>query len=119
MSKLEVTSASAVSEPRTTVTAATNFSGFRDDPTFGAHGTNGGRRRDWWCGYVSNGQLTKIKTRKKYRLVCMRGYLPDVSLALTFAGLGALEPSVISVSAADASTILIPSTARSATTGSA
>ena len=46
--KLEVTSASAVSEPGTTATAATNFAGFRDDTAFGAYGTNG-RRRACWC----------------------------------------------------------------------
>ena len=65
MIKLEVTSPSTVSEPRTTATAATNFSGFRDDAAFGAYGSNGRRRGgDSWCGYVSDGQLTKIKTRK-------------------------------------------------------
>ena len=38
------------------------------------------------------------------------------SIGLTFAGLHALEPPVISVSVAGTSTMLIPSTARSATT---
>ena len=74
---------------------------------------------------VAAGMYSKHKTKngnmKNINVwsACERISLPDVSLALTFAGLGALEPSVISVSAADASTILIPSTARSATTGSA
>ena len=43
---LEVTSTSTVSEPRTTATAATDFSRFRDDATFIAYGTDG-RRRDY------------------------------------------------------------------------
>ena len=42
-----------------------------------------------------------------------------VNLKLTFTSLDALRPLVISVSAAGASTILIPSTAASATTGRA
>ena len=41
------------------------------------------------------------------------------SFGLTFAGLKSLKPPVVSVSVASASTILIPSTARSATTDSA
>ena len=43
----------------------------------------------------------------------------SVSFGLTFAGLDALKPTVISVSVAGTSTILMPSTARSATTGPA
>ena len=42
-----------------------------------------------------------------------------LSLELTFADLDALNPSVTSVSVADTAAFLIPSTARSATTGSA
>ena len=42
-----------------------------------------------------------------------------ISLALTFAGLYAFKPPVISVPVADTSTVLVPSTARSAATGSA
>ena len=45
-------------------------------------------------------------------------YIP-VSLELTFAGLGALKPPVTSVSVASTPAIIIPSTARSTTTGSA
>ena len=48
-----------------------------------------------------------------------RIYLHGVGLGLTFASFESLEPPVISVSVAGTSTILIPSTARSATTGSA
>ena len=54
---------------------------------------------------------TKMKTRKKS--------LHSVSLGLTFTGFDALKPPVISVSVAGSSTILVPSTARSTTTGSA
>ena len=49
--KLGVTSTSAVSEPRTTVTAATRFPRFRDDAAFGTYGTDG-RRRGCWCSLV-------------------------------------------------------------------
>ena len=42
-----------------------------------------------------------------------------LSLELTFADLDALKPSVTSVSVADTTAFLIPSTARSATTDSA
>ena len=42
-----------------------------------------------------------------------------ISLELTFAGLHALRPLVINVSVAGTSTVLIPSTAGSATTDSA
>ena len=47
-----------------------------------------------------------------------RIYLVGISLGLTFTGLDALKPPVISVSVADTSTILIPSAARSTTTDS-
>ena len=43
----------------------------------------------------------------------------SLSLELTFAGLDALKPPVVSVSVAHPSTILIPSTARGTTTGPA
>ena len=58
MIKLGVTSTSAVSEPRTTVTAATRFPGFRNDATFGAYGT-ADRRSDGWCLHVDIGQHNK------------------------------------------------------------
>ena len=44
---------------------------------------------------------------------------PGLSFGLTFARLDAIKPSVISVCVAGTSTILKPSTARSATAGSA
>ena len=42
--ELAVTSTSAVSEPRTTATAATDFPRFRDDAAFRAYRTDGPRR---------------------------------------------------------------------------
>ena len=51
MTKLGVTSSSAVSEPRTTATATTHFSIFLDGAAFAAHGTDG-RRRDFWCVHM-------------------------------------------------------------------
>ena len=74
---------------------------------------------------VAAGMYSKHKTKngnmKNINVwsACERIYLPDVSLALTFTGLGALKPSVISVSVTDTSTIFMPSTATSATTDSA
>ena len=58
--KLGVTITSAVSEPRTTATAATYFPRFRDDAAFGTHGTEC-RCRSYWCVYVGKGQNTKVK----------------------------------------------------------
>ena len=52
-------------------------------------------------------------------MVCKTTYLYGLSLGLTFAGARALKPAVISVFVADGSAVLIPSTARSATTDSA
>ena len=49
----------------------------------------------------------------------MRVCLHLSSLGHTFAGLDALKPPVTDVSVAGTSTILVPSTVRSATTGSA
>ena len=116
MIELGVTSTSAVSEPRTSATAAACFPRFRDDTAFGAYKTDS-RRRGCWCAYVS---LVKIIRTREQSLLGLRGiYLPDVSLRLTFAGLDALKPPVISISATNMSTILIPTTARSAATGSA
>ena len=46
-------------------------------------------------------------------------YIHPIALELTFARLHALKPAVIIVSAAGASAVLEPSTARSATTDSA
>ena len=49
--KIDVTSTSAVSEPRTAATAATSFAGFLDGAAFGAYGTDG-RRHGYWCVHV-------------------------------------------------------------------
>ena len=67
MANLGVTSTSTCSEPRTTATAATMFSRFRDDAAFGTDGTDG-RRRGYWYVHVGIGQNTKIKTQKKNSL---------------------------------------------------
>ena len=61
--KLGVTSSSAVSEPRTTATATTDFARFLDGAAFGAYQT-GCRRRDCSCVYVGIAPNTKTKTRK-------------------------------------------------------
>ena len=67
--KVDVTNTSAVSEPRTTAAAATNFLRFRNGAAFGAYRTDG-RRRDCWCVYVGIGQNTN--TKKKYSLLGVR-----------------------------------------------
>ena len=54
-------------------------------------------------------------TQKKQKRIDLHA----VDIELTFAGLGSLKPHVTNVSVAGASAILIPSTARSATTDSA
>ena len=114
-----VSGTSTVSEPRTTATAATDFPRFGDDATFGAYRMHG-RRRDYWCVCM----WTLVKTRRSkhessHCLACKLTYVLAVNLGLTFAGLDALKPPVSSASSAGTSTILIPSTARSATTDSA
>ena len=63
VTKLDLDSASTVSEPRTTATAATRFSRFGDDAAFEAYGIDG-RRRVCWCVYGGIGQNKKIRTRK-------------------------------------------------------
>ena len=84
--ELGVTSTSAVSEPRTTATAATNFARFRDDPAFEAYGTDDHRRRRgyWWCVYAGIGQISKIKYMKivvtNYYLACERIYVTSYYL---------------------------------------
>ena len=116
MIKVAVSITSAASEPRTTATAATYFSRFRDDAAFRAYGTDCRRPRGCWRFYV------KTQTRKhenSHCLVCKRINIHGVSLELTFAGLDTLKPHVINFSVAGTSTVLIPSSARSATTGSA
>ena len=57
--KLSVTRASAVSEPRTSATATTTFTGFLHGAAFGAHRTDD-RRRGCWCSYVGISQRQKI-----------------------------------------------------------
>ena len=60
--KLGITHTSAVSEPRTTATAATRFSRFRDDTTFETYGTEC-RRRGCWCLQYVCGHWSKHKDR--------------------------------------------------------
>ena len=118
MIKLEVANTSAVSEPRTTVTATTYFPRFPGGATFGAYGTDD-LRRGCRCVYVRIGQ--KKQPLLDY-LVSANIYRHGVSLRLTFACLHALGPHVIGVGvsvAGTAAAVFIPSTARSATTDSA
>ena len=117
MVKFGVTSTSTVSRPSTTTTAATNFPRFREDATFEAYGIDG-RRHGCSCVYVLIGQTQRRKHGNSHCLLYEMMYLHGVSVALTFAGLDALRPPVISVSVAGTPAILIPSTVMSATTDS-
>ena len=66
--------------------------------------------------------LVKTQKSKHENSHCLVGeiiYLHGVSLGLTFAGIDALKPPVIGISVAGTATNFIPSTTRSATTGSA
>ena len=73
--------------------------------------------------YVGIGQRHKEEnaiTVNSHCLACaIRLYLHAINLELTVASLDALKPPVTNVPVADTSTILKPSTARSATTDSA
>ena len=112
MTKLDVTGTSAVSEPRTTVTAATNFPGFLDDTAFAAYRTDG-YRRGCWRIYVRIDQHDKHGNN--HCSLWKRIYLYGGRVTLTFTGLDSVNPTVISVCASGASAVLIPSTARTAT----
>ena len=114
MIKLCVASSATVFEPRTAATTTTNLTGFLDSNTFGAYGTGN------CCGcsgsYVEIGQRYKEKKLLYHCLVCARRHLHGINIELTFAGLQALRPPVTNVSVACSSAVIIPSTARSATT---
>ena len=72
--KLGVTSTSAVLEPRTTATAATDFPRFYDDAAFGAYRADG-CSRGCWCVHVGIGQnaeKTKTQNHKNTSLVGLR-----------------------------------------------
>ena len=117
--ELCVTSSSAVSEPRTTATAATDFSRFRDRAAFGAYQTDC-RGRGCSSGYTGIWLKHTRKEKRNNRCSeCARMYLHGFSLGLTCASLKPLKPPVASVPVADTSAILKPSTTRSATTGPA
>ena len=116
--KVAVTITSAASEPRTTATAATYFSRFRDDAAFKACRIDG-RFRERWCVYVDIGQNTTMKTWKWSLFALREDISTCVDLGLTFASLHALRPAVSNMFVANTSAILKPITPRSATTDSA
>ena len=120
MIKYSVASTSTCFEPRTAATATTAFPRFRDGAAFAAYGTDGRRGGSWYCVYIcwywSNTQTTKTFEQP----LGENGYRCHViALELTCAGLHALKPLVTNVPIAGTSTVLKPSTARSATTDSA
>ena len=110
--KLGATGTCAVSGPRTAATATTAFPRFRDGAAFGACKTAAACCRGG-CTTLRN----KHKTLNSHQLV-MHIHATEF-FQLTFACLRAFKPAVISFSVASASAILIPNTARSATTDSA
>ena len=111
-----VTSTSTVFEPGTAATATTAFPRFSDGTALTTYGPSGRRGCDCWDIYVSIGKKTKRKTLGSQCLVVQ---LHVIRLELTFAGLHAFRPHVNNIFAAASSTLLEPSTARSATTDSA
>ena len=113
--KFDIASTSAASEPRTTATTTTDFSRFLDGAALGTYQTDC-RRRDCTCVYIHACVKTQRQERENNRsLFVLR---EELYRALTFAGLDALKPPVISASVAGTSAAMIPSTARSATTDS-
>ena len=115
--KLVVTSTCAVSEPRTAATTTTAFPRFRDGAAFVAFGPDGRQPRGcWYLYYVSIGQMND---EKNARQSLVSHAVHAKANKLTFACLRAFRPPVINIFAATSSTVLEPSTARSATTGSA
>ena len=71
------------------------------------------------CAVVYMGALFKGNKGKNSITVTTSMYLRVIGLGLTFTGLHALKPPVSNVSVAGTSAVLVPSTARSATTASA
>ena len=67
---------------------------------------------------ISRHKKRKILSHSLFSLSEMRFYMTS-DIELTFAGFDAFRPLVTDVSVGDTSTVLIPSTARSATTASA
>ena len=113
VTELGITSTSTVSEPRTTVTTTTAFPRFTNHATVVTYGDDDRPRRDCWYVYVSIGQR---KNREKLSSHCLVMQLHVI--IFTFAGIQAFRPHVISIFAATSSTVLKPSTARSAATDS-
>ena len=113
---ISIASTAAVSEPRTAAATTTAFPRFRDGAAFAAFGPAGFHRRGCCNLYVSICQETNKETLSSHCLVMQ---LHLTGLELTFAGLHAFRPPVINIFAAEASTVLEPSTARSTTTASA
>ena len=110
---LVVISTSTKSEPRATATTTTDFSRFLDGAALGTYQTDC-RRRDCTCVYIHACVKTQRQERENNRsLFVLR---EELYRALTFAGLDALKPPVISASVAGTSAAMIPSTARSTTT---
>ena len=114
--QLDVTSTSAASKPRTTATTTTDFSRFLDDAALGTYQTDC-RRRDCTCVYIQTCIKTKREKARSNRSLLVQ-HEGVVGIGLTFAGLHALKPAVISVAVAGTSAVFIPSTSRSTTTGS-
>ena len=109
---------SAVSEPRTTAATTATFAGFQNDAALEANETER-HCRDSCFERVENGQAhEETNNIMKVTISVSKHAHSVVHLRLTFAGLHALKPAVIHVLVASTSTILVPSTARSATTDS-
>ena len=64
-------------------------------------------------------EYSHSKTRKQAQQSLFAHYIHFIRFALTFAGLNAFKPPVLNILVAVCSALLVPSTAGSATTGSA
>ena len=68
---------------------------------------------------VEGTKNTNTLSNSLFSVVSMVMYLHAINIELTFAGLHTLKPRLLNVSVVGSSTLLVPSTARSATTDSA
>ena len=67
--KVRIHNTSAVSEPRTAVTATAKFTGFLNNAALRAYYTDRLHRPDSWCGHVKNGQSKKEKGSNIHELL--------------------------------------------------
>ena len=115
--KLCVAISATASEPGTATTATAKFTGFLNSAALETCAIDV-CCSDCCCWHVQSGQIQKTKPLRQAQSSANKNASTPVNLGLTFASLHALKPAVTHVSIANTSAILVPSTARSATTDS-